>query len=252
VAVATHKQALSALMFLYQKVLGVDLPWLAEIGRPKSRARLPVVLSHDEVSRVLMALDVEHRLLGQLLYGTGMRIMEGIRLRVKDVDFERQAVVEDHFRQFNTLALEVLCSPGPARTILLQYVSLHFDFISAHHRHASLYQQLIMGGGKPLERLVKKYFHPRTQALDQLLDRGIRAGDFRPADRIHTAISITSLIVFYFSASKVVQLLAHTDAYTPANLQHRKQEVLDFIRHAIFRDPAARLPAAPDPEAQPA
>lgn len=93
VAVATHKQALSALMFLYQKVLGADLPWLAEIGRPKSRVRLPAVLSHDEVGRVLMALDAEHRLLGQLLYGTGMRIMEGIRLRVKDVDFERQAVV---------------------------------------------------------------------------------------------------------------------------------------------------------------
>jgi len=94
VAVATHKQALSALVFLYQKVLGVDLPWLAEIGRPKSRVRLPVVLTHDEVGRLLMALEgVEHRLLGQLLYGTGMRIMEGIRLRVKDIDFERQAVV---------------------------------------------------------------------------------------------------------------------------------------------------------------
>ena len=93
VAVATHKQALSALVFLYQKVLGTDLPWLAEIGRPKSRVRLPVVLTHDEVSRVLMALDAEHRLLGQMLYGTGMRIMEGIRLRVKDVDFERQALI---------------------------------------------------------------------------------------------------------------------------------------------------------------
>jgi len=93
VAVATHKQALSALVFLYQKVLRTDLPWLDEIGRPKARARLPAVLSPDEVSRVLMALDVEHRLLGQLLYGTGMRIMEGIRLRVKDVDFERRAVI---------------------------------------------------------------------------------------------------------------------------------------------------------------
>ena len=93
VAVATHKQALSALVFLYQRVLGLDLPWLNEIGRPKSRLRLPVVLTHDEVGRVLMALESPHRLLAQLLYGTGMRIMEGIRLRVKDVDFERQALV---------------------------------------------------------------------------------------------------------------------------------------------------------------
>ena len=93
VAVATHKQALSALVFLYQRVLCLDLPWLADIGRPKSRERLPVVLTNDEVSRVLMALDAPHRLLAQVLYGTGMRIMEAVRLRVKDVDFDRQALV---------------------------------------------------------------------------------------------------------------------------------------------------------------
>ena len=93
VAVATHKQALSALVFLYQKVLGLDLPWLNEIGRPKSRARLPVVLTHAEVASVLMLIDAEHRLLAELLYGTGMRIMEGLRLRVKDVDFEHRAIV---------------------------------------------------------------------------------------------------------------------------------------------------------------
>jgi len=93
VAVATHKQALAAILFLYLQVLGLDMPWLAEIGRPKSRERLPVVLTHDEVGRVLMALEAQHRLLAQLLYGTGMRIMEGVRLRVKDVDFERQALI---------------------------------------------------------------------------------------------------------------------------------------------------------------
>ena len=93
VSVSTHKQALSALVFLYQKVLGLDLPWLAEIGRPKSRVRLPEVLTHHEVARLLMLIDDEHRVLAQLLYGTGMRIMEGLRLRVKDIDFERRAVV---------------------------------------------------------------------------------------------------------------------------------------------------------------
>ena len=93
VAVATHKQALSALVFLYRQVLGLDLPWLNEIGRPASRVRLPVVLSHDEVARVLMLIDAPHRLLAQLLYGTGMRITEAIGLRVKDVDFEHQALV---------------------------------------------------------------------------------------------------------------------------------------------------------------
>jgi integron integrase len=93
VAAATHKQALSALLFLYQKVLGQDLPWMNEIGRPKDRVRLPVVLTHEEVGRVLSQLPAAHQLMGRLLYGTGMRIMEGVRLRVKDVDFAHGAIV---------------------------------------------------------------------------------------------------------------------------------------------------------------
>jgi integron integrase len=93
VAAATHKQALSALLFLYQKVLGQDLPWMTEIGRPKDRVRLPVVLTHDEIARVLAHLAPAHQLMGRLLYGTGMRIMEGVRLRVKDVDYARRAIV---------------------------------------------------------------------------------------------------------------------------------------------------------------
>ena len=93
VAVATHKQALSALVFLYQKVLGLDLPWLNEIGRPKSRIRLPVVLSHEEVAQLLDAIDPALQLFAQLLYGTGMRILEAARLRVKDVDFAHRALV---------------------------------------------------------------------------------------------------------------------------------------------------------------
>ena len=94
VAVSTHRQVLSAIVFLYQKVFGFDLPWLAGIGRPQAPRRLPVVLSHGEVAAVLEAIEsVEHRLFAELLYGTGMRLMEGLRLRVKDVEFERSAIV---------------------------------------------------------------------------------------------------------------------------------------------------------------
>jgi integron integrase len=93
VSPSTHKQALSALVFLYQKVFDLDLPWMNEIGRPKSQPRLPVVFTHEEVARVFALLQGEQRLFVQLLYGTGMRIMEGVRLRVKDLDFERRAVI---------------------------------------------------------------------------------------------------------------------------------------------------------------
>jgi hypothetical protein len=91
-------------------------------------------------------------------------------------------------------------------------------------------------GGPPLERLVRKYFAPRTEAFHKLLERGIRAGEFRGVDARHTAISIVGLIVFYFSAAPVLRVLGHADAYTAANLARRKQEVLDFIRHGLFRE----------------
>ena len=93
VSPSTHKQALSALLFLYQKVLSLDLTWMNEIGRPRSQVRLPVVFTHEEVARLFAMLQGEQRLFVQLLYGTGMRIMEGLRLRVKDVDFERRAII---------------------------------------------------------------------------------------------------------------------------------------------------------------
>ena len=93
VSAGTHHQALSALLFLYKEVLGVELPWLAELDRPKKPKRLPVVLGHGEVERLLMALDGTHALMAQLLYGTGMRLMECVRLRVKDVDFERAEIL---------------------------------------------------------------------------------------------------------------------------------------------------------------
>ncbi|RYY84480.1 MAG: integron integrase [Chitinophagaceae bacterium] len=93
VSASTHKQALSALLFLYRQVLRLDFPWLAEIGRPKATRRLPVVLTPTEVTTVLQAIDPAHRLIGQTLYGTGLRLMEGLRLRVKDIDFEHQTIV---------------------------------------------------------------------------------------------------------------------------------------------------------------
>ena len=153
-----------------------------------------------------------------------------------------EAVVEDHFSEFNRQALELLASPGSPRAILLEYVKLHFDFIRARHRCASLYQQLMIAGGKRLDHLVRKYFEPRTEAFGKLLDRGMRTGEFRTSDRKHAAISVVALIVFYFSAARVVQLLSREDPFSEANLNHRRQEVLDFIRFGLFSEPEAPIP----------
>jgi integron integrase len=93
VSVSTHRQALSAVLFLYKEVIGQNLPWLEEIGRPTPKRRIPAVLTVVEVQRLLSFLDGETGLLARLLYGTGMRLMEALSLRVKDVDFDRHAIV---------------------------------------------------------------------------------------------------------------------------------------------------------------
>jgi integron integrase len=93
VAASTQNQAQSALLFLYREVLSIDLPWLDGVVRAKTPSRLPVVITQAETSRLLAALHGTHRLVGELLYGTGMRIMEALRLRVKDVDFGRGEIL---------------------------------------------------------------------------------------------------------------------------------------------------------------
>ena len=92
VSAGTQSQALSALLFLYRDVLGVDLPWLDNVVRAKPSRHVPTVLTHSEISRVLAFLDGQHLLMASMLYGTGMRLMECVRLRVKDVDVERHEI----------------------------------------------------------------------------------------------------------------------------------------------------------------
>lgn len=93
VSPSTHNQALSALLFLYREVLSAELPWMDNITRPTSPRRIPSVLTREEVAAVLAALEDQMGLIARLLYGTGMRLMEGLRLRIKDVDFDRRIII---------------------------------------------------------------------------------------------------------------------------------------------------------------
>ncbi len=93
VSAATHNQALSALLFLYREVLGIELPWMQQVRRPSQARRLPSVLTREEILALLQAMEGPMRLLARLLYGTGMRLLEGLRLRVKDIDFDRHVIV---------------------------------------------------------------------------------------------------------------------------------------------------------------
>jgi integron integrase len=93
VSASTQNQSLQALLFLYRQVLGVDLPWLENVTRARRSKHLPVVLTVAEVRSVLAQLDGTQWLVANILYGSGLRLMEALRLRVKDVVIERQELI---------------------------------------------------------------------------------------------------------------------------------------------------------------
>jgi integron integrase len=96
VSASTQNQALSALLFLYREILAVELPWLDDVVRAKKPQRLPSVLNRAEVALVLERMEGTYSLMARLLYGTGMRLMECCRLRVKDIDFgQREILIRD-------------------------------------------------------------------------------------------------------------------------------------------------------------
>ncbi len=93
VSASTQNQAKSVLLFLYKEILETDLPWLDKVEQARAPKRLPVVLTQAEVQKILANLDGTHHLVVSLLYGTGMRILEALRLRVKDIDFARKEIL---------------------------------------------------------------------------------------------------------------------------------------------------------------
>lgn len=96
VAASTQNQALAAILFLYREVLGRELEWMGNITRAKHPRRVPVVLTRQETQAVLGNMNGTPKLVVELLYGTGMRLMEGLRLRVKDVDFNQREIIVRH------------------------------------------------------------------------------------------------------------------------------------------------------------
>ena len=127
VAASTQNQALSALLFLYGQVLHLDLPFLQDVERARRPKKLPVVLTREEAANLLNALaNPTHQLMGWLLYGSGLRLMECVRLRVKDVDFAyRQLTVRDGKGQKDRVTLLPDRVREPLRLHLAKVKALH-------------------------------------------------------------------------------------------------------------------------------
>jgi integron integrase len=121
VSASTQNQAKSAILFLYRHVLETDLPWLEGVVQAKQPERLPVVLTETEVRRVMGRLRGTHWLLASLLYGAGLRLMEALRLRVKDVEFERMEIV---VREGKGAKDRVTMLPASTAQVLKQHLKL--------------------------------------------------------------------------------------------------------------------------------
>jgi integron integrase len=126
VAAATQNQALNALVFLYREIVGRDIGMLQDVVRAKRPTRVPTVLSVDEVTAVLNRLDGTTALMARLLYGSGLRLMECVRLRVKDVDFQyRQITVRDGKGQKDRVTMLPARLVEPLSTHLARVKRLH-------------------------------------------------------------------------------------------------------------------------------
>jgi TetR/AcrR family transcriptional regulator len=147
------------------------------------------------------------------------------------------AVLEEHMKEFSRRAQEVLSAPGPARATVLRFVSLHFDFISARPYYPFLFQHVMMAGGEPLRRLMRKYLLPVGAALIRVVAEGIRRREFRRVDPGHVATSLVGITVFYFSSAPIVRLLRRIEPFNKAHLKQRKEHVLEFVRFGLFRNP---------------
>ncbi len=135
VSASTQNQAKSALLFLYREVLQQELDWLKNVTQAKTPQRLPVVLTISEVQAVLAHLQGSHGLLGALLYGAGLRLMEAVRLRVKDVDFSRREIL---VRDGKGAKDRVTMLPGS----VVERLRLHLAKVKALHD-----DDLAAGGG---------------------------------------------------------------------------------------------------------
>jgi len=257
VAAATQNQALSALLFLYKHVLGVDLPWLTGLVRAQRPVRMPVVLTPGEVRRLLEPLQGAARLMAGLLYGAGLRQIECLSLRVKDLDFAyRQILVRDGkgAKDRVTMLPENLVQSlqahlGRVRVLHRRDLAEGFGEVWLPHALARKYSRAALEWGwqfvfpsairsvDPRGGAVRRH-HVHPDTLSRVVKRAARAANIVKPVTCHTLRHsfATHLLEAGYDIRTVQELLGHSDVSTTMIYTH----VLNRGGRAV-RSPLDRL-----------
>jgi TetR/AcrR family transcriptional regulator len=126
------------------------------------------------------------------------------------------------------------------RREILAYVNGAFDFAIAHPNFPRLIQREMMSQGANFRRLIRIYWLPAHQRLARAIKEGIAAGEFRPVDPEHTVLSIIAMTAFYFAAAPVLRELWGHEVLHPQAVAARREAVLDFLEHGLFRSSARK------------